>query len=75
MQGKKELKLDVYDREILKYLIAHKDRWITTNQIAKKTGFNWITVDRHIEKMKESNLVEVAESGKKRKYKENKKGN
>lgn len=67
MQTDKEL--DVYDREILKYLLVHKDRWITINQVAKSTGFNWITVDRHTKKLEKLNLLEVSKSGKERKYK------
>ena len=69
MSVDENLELDVYDREILKYIIANKDKWTTVNQIAKATGFSWVTVQDHIFRLQETGLVEAEEYGQKRHYK------
>ncbi len=70
MQGDEKVDLDVYDREILKYLVAHKERWVSINTIADATKLNWITVKRHLEKLRKLGYVGVEEHGKKREYKQ-----
>lgn len=72
MQTNQNLELDVYGREILRYLIAHKERWTSINEVSKATGFNWITIKRRVKKLEELGLLEGKEYGKKRVYKEKK---
>lgn len=68
MQANKKIELDPYDREILKVLIAHRDTWLTLNELRKITKFSWITIKRHIIKLKRLNMLEIEEYGKKRYY-------
>lgn len=72
MSVDKNLELDIYDREILKCLIANKDKWLSVNKISKSTGFSWITVEEHLAKLQELGLLEVEDYGKWRKFKEKK---
>ena len=73
MQDKKELKLTVNEKEVLRYLLTYKDRDISINQIAKDVELSWVTVNKIIKKFEEVDLVEVIEHGGQRHYKKSKK--
>lgn len=67
--------LDRIDKAIIRVLIRNKDRFLTTNDIAKKVKISNLTARRHLGKLEFKGYVHSETSGKVREYHVTKKEN
>ena len=52
-----KIKLDLYDRAILKVLTEY-DNYLSVKKIAKKVQISWNTALRHLQKLEKLGLIE-----------------
>ena len=65
--------LDRIHKAILRLLIKYKNKTLSINQIAKKTGYASLTIKRRLENLEQEGYVYFKEKGKVREYARKKK--